>query len=328
MTDYPNRSAGWKKRQVQAKWQNLIAIFITVVLLLAVFNGVLRGFSLERSLGKSSWTRGSSLLIAVNSSAGSLLVYQDNPKRLALLTFDEEDYFATGDADAPIEKLAKVFELNDVSDKLSGAVHLPVGHFLIFDARPVASAENFKDYFKNFAAITTPFQILLNFQNNNTMRTNLTRGDLFRLWWGLKSIRQEALILEDLGDLTSETILVNNQKIEVIDAQAVAKVVGKYLENEKVSDESFSITIKNASGVNGAGQLASDLITAAGVHVVKVETDPETSDASQILTGDGNSFTAAYLANVVGCDIKTADNMAGDEIVITVGRDFAQKYFF
>lgn len=331
MTDYPGTRGGWRRRQVQAKWQNLIAIFITVVLLLAVFNGLLRGFSLGKSFELSSWVRGSSLVMAVNSSPGSLVIYQeDDQKNLALLTFDEEDYFATLSGKLPIAKLGKVFEKNDktLAGKVSGALHLPVGHFVVFNQRPSANLENFEDYFKNFASLLTPFGILFNYPGDSVAYTNLTRVDLFRLWWGLKSYRVENLILEDLGDLGSETILKNGQKVEAVDEQLIARAVGKYLESEKLSRERFSVFIKNSSGIVGAGQLASEIISISGAHVVKIEGDSAVSATSYILAGDTGSFTANYLAKLVGCDIKAADDLPDETINVIIGRDFVEKYLF
>lgn len=330
MTDYPGTRTGWRRRQVQAKWQNLIAIFITVVLLLAVFNGLLRGFSQDLSFRKSSWIRGSPLVIAVNSSPGSLVIYQDDQKNLALLTFDEEDYFATLDGEIPIVKLGKVFEKNDktLAFKVSGALHLPVGHFVVFKERPSAKRENFEDYFKNFASLLTPFGILFNYPGDSVAYTNLTRVDLFRLWWGLKSYRVENLIFKDLGDLGSETILENGQKVEVVDEQLIARAVSIYLESERLSSERFSVFIKNSSGIVGAGQLASEIMSISGAHVVKIETDSAVSATSHILAGDTGSFTANYLAKLVGCDIKAADDLPDEAINVIIGRDFVEKYLF
>ena len=330
MTDYPGTRGGWRRRQVQAKWQNLIAIFITVILLFAVFNGLLRGFSQDLSFEKSSWVRGSSLVMAVNSSPGSLVIYQDDQKNLALLTFDEEDYFATLGGEIPIAKLGKVFEKNDktLAGKVSGALHLPVGHLVLFKERPSANLENFEDYFKNFASLLTPFGILFDYPGDSVAYTNLTRVDLFRLWWGLKSYRVENLIFKDLGDLGGETILENGQKVEAVDEQLIARAVSIYLESERLSSERFSVFIKNSSGIVGVGQLASDLISISGAHVVKIETDSAVSATSHILAGDTGSFTANYLAKLVGYDIKAADDQPDDQINVIIGRDFVEKYLF
>lgn len=323
MTDYPMRSSGWRKRQVTAKFQNLLAIFITAVLLLAVFNGLLRGFSLERSLGKSSWTRGAPLVVAVNSSPGSILIYDNDQKRLVLLTFGKEEYFMSLNSDVPVMKLSEVFEKDNMASLVSSASHMPVGHNLFFDKRPVTSQDIFGEHFKKFASFTTPFEILFRYPDFLGARTNLTRGDLFRLWWGVKSIRLEDLILEDISHLTYEAILADGQKVETVDAQAVSQFARKYLESERLSRENFAVTVKNASGVSGTGQLVADLISAIGFHVVAVSSDSETFESTLLLAGKADSFTVSYLANILDCDIKTQENLAEDEVVVVVGRDFA-----
>lgn len=325
MTDYPSKKNSWKRADVQAKWQNMLAIFITVVLLFAVANGILRSFSPAKKLGESSWKQGSSLIVAVNSNPGSILVYRDDPNSLALFTFGRESNFATGDSEVPILKLSEVFSAENISDGLVGAVHLPVGHYLIFKDKPDSTLENFEKYFKNFASVTTPFYILLKYPPEAIVDTNLTRSDLFRLWWGIKSYRLENLVFSDLGHLTSLTVLQNGQQVETLDTQQIVKKVSQYLESRKISEEGFSVSVVNASGVPGAGQLAADLVAAVGGHVTRVEIDSGLAESS-LIYASGDSATASYLANILSCDIKTGDEMAPDEIIVTIGVDFAQKY--
>lgn len=334
MTDYYGRrsvmrhgSYSWRRRQVQKKWQNLVSIFITVVLLLALFNGLARGLTLADYLGSSSWSSSSSLAVAAASSPGAVLIYQNDPGRLMLLTFKGNVYWATGNPQKPALAIADIFSQytgTEMTGLLSQIARVPIGHFLIFENELVADRKSFEKIFKNFASPVTPFKILGK-GIDSIADTNLTRGDLIRLWWQVKSLGVDDLHLVDV-DAFEELVLPGGQKVSGVDSASLHRTISQYLENKKLFESGAQIVVQNASGAGGAGVLAGDFVTSVGASVKKVEMIDGEREKSQIVAGSENSHEAAYLAKIFECDIKSLPSLNKSEIIVIIGRDFAQKY--
>lgn len=329
MTDYPDTRVGWRRRQVAAKWQSLVSIFITLVLVLAVFNGFLRGISVSDYFGRSTLA-GGRVVAAVNSTPGSLLILQDDPARLVLVRFDDNLYFATGEVQTPLKQMQDIFNLADGEGMrlaLSATIKIPMGQFLKVAEREVFATEvGFLKFFKNMASVTTPLSVLATKELPGVEGTNLTRGDMISLWWQAKSLSIKDLVLVDVGDKTAEIVLPGEEKVLGIDSQGVARELVDFLEDREILAQQSLVSVKNASGVAGAGQLAADLMLPSGVKVVRVENADTSQEKSRILVAGGATYTARYLAKILECDIKTQPDVLDGEIIVVVGADFAHKY--
>lgn len=328
MTDYPAAASAWRRKQIRAKFANLAGIFITVILLLALANGFLRSFSLGKYLGKSEWDGKSSLVIAANWHPGSILIFQSEPRRLVLVKFGEDLYFATGDPQNPIGDLGSLFGAGDgqrLTRVLSSIARVPVRNYLLFGQRIDASSENLQEFFKKFASLATPLTILTGSYENSIGDTNLTRRDLISLWWQVKTLSVDDLSLVDFR-VSEKLVLADNRTVLGVDSVSLQRAIGQYLENRKLGDERIGVSVQNASGLDGAGRLAADLVASVGGSVKRVETVAGPVAKSQIVTGN-TSYTAQYLAKIFECGIKTVPGADG-EITVVVGADFAQGYLF
>ena len=328
MTDYPNKSAGWRRRQVADRWRNIVSVFITLVLLLAVFNGFLK-VSFSDYFGRSTII-GGIVVAAVNSSPGSLLIFQDDPKRLVLARFDDNLYFATGDPQRPTKRMLDIFNLEDghrMRNAVSATVKIPVGHYLNVSDKEVFSTEDgFFKFFKNMASVATPLLILTRGELPGVEQTNLTRSDMISLWWQAKSLSINELVFVDTSEITTEIGLPGDEKVLGIDSLGVARELTSFVEDREILVQQSLVSVKNASGVAGAGQLAADLMLPLGVKVVRVEGADTQQEKSQILVAGGESYTARYLAKILECDIKTQPTVSDAEIIVVVGADFARRY--
>lgn len=327
MNDYPIPKAGWRRRQVAAKWRNIVSIFITLVLVLAVFNGFLKVFLSDYFV--RSTRVGKTVVAAVNSRPGSLLIFQDDPARLILVRFDDNLYFVTGDPQTPTKRLGEIFNLADgqrMRFVLSGTLKIPVGHYLfVRDKDAFSSKVDLLEFFKNMASVATPLAILTQGELPGVEETNLTRGDLFSLWWQVKSLSVNDLVFVDTRDLVTEIVLSNDEKVLGIDSLGVARKLATYIEDREIVEEQSLVSIKNVSGVPGAGQLASDLMLPVGIKVSLLSAGEAQQENSQIISS-GESYVARYLAKMLECDIKTQPTVSEGEIIVEVGADFARRY--
>src|SRR3989338_8466497 len=108
MTDYSARRSGWKRRQVQAKLKNLLALLIVSILILASFNGLVKTKSLGKYLGTSNWDSNSYFVAVLSTTPLAVFILQKDPKRLVFLTIDEKTYLATGNPNEPIAKISSL----------------------------------------------------------------------------------------------------------------------------------------------------------------------------------------------------------------------------
>jgi len=337
MTRYPvsrhSTRHGWEKREVQKKWRSLLAVFITVVLFLAVANGLIKSFSLKKNLGSSSWSGKSSFVIALAADPASVFIFQKDSKRMVLLTLNNENYLPTGNQDQPIAKTSSIVEEKDgrrLERVLSLAFRSNIENYLIFKTSQKIDRETAQKLFKNFASLTTPLTLLIGGQDKIIMSTNITRIDLFRLWWQIKGFSVNSLDLVDLGQATEELIQKNNQKVLVVDEVFLHREISKYLEDLDLRKENLKVEIDNASDYSTAASLASDFVTSVGGSVISVETSDVKVDKTYILTSQNKKYTSRYLAKIFKCDIKSTpeskDEDTQDKIRVVLGQDFAARY--
>ncbi len=323
---------GWRKRQIRSQFRNLLAILITTLLVLAVFNGLVKSFSVRKFLGNSNWDNRASVAVALNTKPTSVLVVQNDPKRLTFLVLGDEAYVETGKIKTPLEKLGFFTEAADgreLTKVLSLTFRANIANYLFFDRDYIANKENAGKIFKNLASLTTPFLILTEGKGPDIKDTDITRIDMFRLWWQLKDLSTDKLELVDLSGF-GEEITADSQKLLGFDEEALLREISKYLDNVQIAKEGSKIKIKNVSGRQAAGYLAADFIASTGGNVVDIELVTQDTGTSTILTNDKNSYTASYLAKVFKCDIKSpvpTEAANSGEIVVVIGRDFIQRFF-
>lgn len=329
MTDYPARRSAWRRRQVQAKWKNLLALAIVSILILASFNGLVKTFSIGKYLGNSNWSSNSSFVAAFSTTPLAVFVLQEDPKKLVFLTLDEKTYLATGDPNEPMATISSLINKNngeDLAKLLSLAFRADIENYVTFKNDQKINKEEAIKWFKNYSSLLAPFVILTGRIGNEIRDTNITRLDQLKLWWQVKSIRINQLELVDLSQYQEEVVYKDDQKVLGVDNLVLHKVISKYLENGRVTKENLKIKVINASGIAGVGQLAADFATGVGVNVVKIETAPSLIDQTFIQTSAKNKYTVSYLANIFKCDIKSSSS-GDEEVNLVIGNDFASEYF-
>lgn len=326
MTSQP----GWKKQQIKKKWQSLLSIVITVFLLFAIVNGLARGFSLKNQIGESRWDGKSALAIAANSTNPSLFIFQPDPEKIAVLTLDGETFYETGDFDNPLVKLSD--KIDKSADQLTKSlIHtygVKIDNYITFSEKVTVDEKFARSLFVNFASIATPFKLLTIGWTEEIADTNITRIDAFKLWWQVKSLGAEELILADLSSSKESIINADGQKVLGADTATLNREISSYLENLDVVSDNVNIKIVNGSGLASAGRLAASFVESVGGNVIDLTNQDSRLSKTQIITTDKNLYTTRYLANIFECDIKEAPKISDEgEITVTLGSDFVSTYF-
>ena len=199
------QNPAWKKHQVKRKWQSIISVFITVTLLFAIVNGLMKGFSLKNQFTISKWDGKSSLAIVISTKNPSLFIYKNDPKRVVVLTTDSDILYQTGKDKEVLKKVSS--DILNSHDMLTNIISHTYGarieNYLMVDNKVEMDEEFSKKLFIHFASITTPLKLITYGWGDDIKSTNITRLDAIRLWWQLKSLSIENLSLVDLSGYTN-----------------------------------------------------------------------------------------------------------------------------
>lgn len=324
MTDYPTKASGWRKREVAAKWRNLLAIFITSILVLAILNGFLRAFSFKNYLD-SSQLDDSSTIFAINSEPPAVLIYQKEPKQIVAISLDNESYFATGDPNEPIKTVASIVDLGDgqkLTKMMSRLFGADIENFMILKSPTEFNEPILKKAFTKFASPLTPFLIL---KDSNIGNTNITRIDQIRLWWQLKSLSVNQLKLVDFSTKSSEIVVSDEVRVKAVDSDLLHQEIIKYTQNPKITASNPMLEILNASGLAAAGDLSGKISESFGYRVIKIERSEAEGGKCRVFSSN-KDYSVRYLASKLKCDIVL---LPKDEntLRLVIGEDFERHYF-
>lgn len=326
MTRYP----AWKKREFQRKWKDVLAIFIAIVLIFAILNGFVKSFSIKKYLSKSNWDSKSSFVTILDTQPPSVFVFQTYPQKMVSFKLDSNRYLATGNQNQPLVMLSTLFGEKS-GEKLSKILSLSFGanikNYVFFSKEQTLNKENLQTMFKKFASPITPFLILTGKINQDIEKTNITRIDMIKLWWQLKSLGMDKLELVDLSDLKEEVMTSDNQKVLGVDETSFHFQISKYLENPDISGKDFKVVVQNASNIAASSSLASNFIISVGFDNTGVEMREDEVDKTTILAKKESSYPVHYLAKIFNCDIVASQNVQDNTAIVVLGRDFAEKYF-
>ena len=306
-----------------------MAVFILIVLIFAIANGIVKSFSLKNFFDKSSWDGKSPFIAALETSPPSIFVFQKNSKRLAVFKLDPNAFLVAAGSEG-LQKTADIFE-KESGEKVAKVLSLNLGadieNFVSIDQKVAAEKQSVENLLNNFASLVTPFQIISGTYGSGLQNTNITRIDLLKLWWQLKGVSVEKLELVELSPYKEEIITADNKKILGVEKESIRLKMNQYLENRYLDQKKANVEIINGSKVPNALQLAADFASSAGFSVTQAEQSPQISEKTQIVAYDKNSYNASYLASIFDCDIVSESNGQGADLTVVIGRDFASNYF-
>ena len=325
MTHYPS----WKKHKIRKDGRNILAVFILIVLVFAITNGIAKSFSLKKYFSQSDWDSKSPFMSVLTTSPPSVFIFQKDPKRLVLFKLDENAFLATIGR-GTLQKTSDLFSKED-EEKIAKILSLNLGvdveKYVRLKEKIPIDTESVRNLFKNFASIVAPLKIVAGTYDKQIEKTNITRTDLLKLWWQLKGISVDKVELVDLAGYEEEIITDDNTKVLGVEEESIRLKMSQYLENRYLDAQKTNIEIFNESEVADASKLAAVFAASAGFNVTSIEQSYTISEATRIIAKDKNSYNVSYLASIFNCDIVSESNGQGADITVVIGRDFASNYF-
>lgn len=323
MTDYPaNKKSSkghiWEKMERARKWRGVLAIFICVFLGFFIINGILRAFSLKNHISASKWNDRMPYAAAINTTVPIVVVFNKDIGEVVVLT-------VPGDILIPEDGKAGDVNADDgqeLTKTLTGVLGLDVRNYVILKDK--TEAQTAEIAYRDFTSVSTLIKIVTGRNGPGVGSTNVTRIDLLRLWWQVKSSGIKSPKVIDLVQFSQD---ISPQKTH-FDRELFHLAVDKYFGIAGVADQNIKVEIKNSSGVVGAGQIGSEIASSLGFNVIRVETGEAKIVKCNISGGPKNSAASLYLANIFSCDI--VSSLSGTQsapITVDLGSDFAKRLF-
>src|SRR3990167_8907624 len=243
MTHYPS----WKKHKIRKDGKNILAVFILIVLVFAITNGIAKSFSLKKYFSQSDWDSKSPFISILTTSPPSVFIFQKDPKRLVLFKIDDNAYLTTGGR-GTLQKTSDIF-LKEGGEKIAKILSLNLGFdaekYVLFKEKIPAEKESVRNLFKNFASIAAPLKIAAGAYNKQIENTNITRIDLLKLWWQLKGVSVDKLELIELASFNEEIITADNKKVLGVDEESIRLKMNQYLDNRYLDQKKANVEIVN-----------------------------------------------------------------------------------
>lgn len=140
----------------------------------------------------------------------------------------------------------------------------------------------------------------------NQEETNLNRGDILRLWWAARNIKEDRVWPVKLE--------------EPLEPERLERTMGQYFGDEKIREEALTIAVLNATGQPGLATKEARIIKNMGGRIVGLG-DIE-NEKCQITSPQKykNSHTARRLVKIFGCPW-SGENLFGQraDLVLVLG---------
>ncbi len=254
-------------------------------------------------------------------SLGSL---DPTDKKVHILSLDPNQNIYGEKKDTTLKELFAL-KVNDstylekLTAKLIETLGFPIDGYILLDQK---NSWQKKDQLERVADEVFSFGFFLNFFNikshlDSNLRTNLSVGDFNTLISRVKSLRPERFtILELRGGNDTQGYLQHN---------SLNKYFGLILTDSRIISEELTVTVVNASRVEGAGTIMKNMLNNIGLRVVEVRTG-NVLEKSELVSKRKTSLDQR-LSNMFKNGIKDRiDRKINVDTEVYIGNDIA-KYF-
>lgn len=129
--------------------------------------------------------------------------------------------------------------------------------------------------------------------------------------------------------VTSEEILPDESKREMIDESKMKQVLGDAMNDTHIRDERLRVAVYNTTATPGLGQRFSRFIEQMGGYVVLVENETRDIPSSCLLVSSRvgiQSKLVAFLHEYFHCDTEVQEDMTRADLDVFVGKGYEQRF--
>lgn len=348
-----NRKTSWKKYQNTINIQKKVLLAAVTLILLAslvLFGKMTSFFTSSTTVGKNySWDGSSNINLAVKGDIAYVLFFDPQNGTVTILKVADDII-----VDLPFGfgkwSIRSVYQLGEaerppIGDKLfkeTLALNLaiPIDGYLRLEGKyQDYSLESLLGKLKN-----DPFEIFRLFKQ---VKSDLNSFEKVRLFLALKGVRSDKITTLDLeqSPVTRSILLPDGSRSLAIDEIRLDNLIQSKIKDIKLTDESKSVGIFNATGKAGLAQKAARMITNMGGRVVFTANSQSGFKKSYVL-GE-SSYTKSRLAQIFAplclppklfilqvkllskreCDIKSDEILSSRAALnIILGEDYYDRF--
>lgn len=312
-------------KSVRAKRKTPAKILGLIVLLIVLFLGIWRIGGIWR---KSVWDGEHQINLIINSQPLTLVsLDSEREKPLSILNIPGNTLIETthgygayrAESICDLGKLEKKQAGKFLAESLQEYLGLPIDGYILLPAIKPATVGD-----KQFV-MAAIFNLL-----KNKGESNLAAWELIRLWWQIKSVRQDKTTTADLcgNDTCFKEVLVDGSEVLKLNQEKSDKTVSDLFKDSSIRQEDLAISVLNSTQQPGLANLAARLITNIGGRVVQIG-ERETARQTCLVWADklkSKSYTVRKLIKVFGCNWSKdgfADQRA--DVILIVSQDYADK---
>lgn len=318
----PRWARAQKKRKEAKRWRLVKTIFLLIGLVLIL--GI--GYRIWGSFSACVWDSKSRLTLALNTEPLLIVSFAPSEKSLTFLSFPGKTYIEAihGYGFYKTESLWQLGELeNNGGEILMGSFQeylgVPVDAFVSQPGLEIETDRIKESYLRLLQSLFLGEGV-----------TNLTRWDLWRLWWGIRKVRFDKINVLDIQetDAVREVILPDGSEALESDPLCLDRLVNRFFSDQRIRNEDLKVGVFNATGYSGLAKRAARLINNLGGQVVEVGDWPQT-EASCLIKGNrqlAKAFLVKKLSQVFHCQYKTEEEGESSvDISLILGEDYWQK---
>lgn len=311
------------------KWRAMLAIFICIFLGFFIVNGILRAFSIKKYVSASRWHGGVPYVAAISTTPPSVLVFNRELAQIVVLKVPGDTGVPTGELTNPLITVSDIKGGNgdEMTRVLTRVLGLDIQNYAVLKERRDIDQGMVEKAYRDFVSFSTLAKIVTVGNVSGIESTNITRIDLLRLWWQVKSSAIKSPKIIDLGQFAEDVVGPKGAKVKSLDRETAHLSINKYFETQSLADQNVNLEIKNSSGAVGVGQLAGEIAASVGFNVIRVESGDVKISKCRIHAVSKNSRAVSYLANIFKCDIVSQPNAQMNLIILDLGSDFAKRLF-
>lgn len=161
-------------------------------------------------------------------------------------------------------------------------------------------------------------------------KTNLTKLDLFRLWWQVRKVRADKIKAVNLNETAvfSLTTLADGTSAGEIDAESVGELVVKLFEDRQIRTEDLAISVLNGTSHFGLANKAAQKVSNLGGRIIEIGVAAGEKEKCEVKTEKANrlNYTVKKLMGIFHCRwVEGGPGEYRGQVALILGEDYWRK---